>query len=85
MSAARAAEPIGTRVDVDIGWIEFSREIPLFNHPYGEVLSLTHRYQITESGLLLIHAEGTYKDERFHADIFDPKKLTGHVVRLHVP
>lgn len=81
-SAARPAEPIGTRVDIEVGWIEFDKPIPLYDHSYANTLSLTHRYQVSESGLLLVHVEGMYEGERFGANILEPKRMTGHVVKL---
>lgn len=86
MGAPYPAEPIGTRVDIEVGFIEFDQTIPL----QLSDLILTTRYKLSESGALLISAEGIlqkdyfgyHEEVKFRATILGANQLKGTVVKL---
>lgn len=83
MSAPEPAEPIGTKINIEVGFIEFLRDsIPLTNRSYNDVLSVTHRYEISDSGLYLINAEGMYDGKRFYTKIFNSDAMKGTILKL---
>lgn len=80
MSAWHPATPLGNEVDIEVGWIEFDREIYFAERM--DNLVIESRYEITPSGLYLYHADGIYQGKKFCTAIRKAHELKGTVVKL---
>jgi hypothetical protein len=80
ISPPRPAEHMGTQVDIEVGWIEFHKTIPFINA--NTFLDMQMKYHISESGLLLVDAEGRSGDKLLTGDIVYANQMKGTVVKL---
>lgn len=82
MSAWHPATPLGNEVDIEVGWIEFDRQIYFADNPLEKHLVIESHYQITASGLILFHADGILNGEKFCTAVRKAHELKGTVVKM---
>lgn len=80
ISAPHPVDPLGNEIDIEVGFIDFHKALSLKNR--SPTLDLQMKYEISESGLILVDADGRCGDIMLSGDIVLAHRMTGTIIKL---